>query len=48
MPYEYGSIDLGIKNSFKTEGLIRSVQGFIIAVLGCTAFCRSKIWLKVD
>jgi len=34
MAYEYGSIDLGIKNPFKVEGLIRSIQGLIITVLG--------------
>jgi hypothetical protein len=32
--YEYGSIDLGIKNPFKIEGLIRSIKGLIIFVLG--------------
>lgn len=46
MAYEYGSIDLGIKNPFKAEGLIRSVQGLIIFVLG--VYCLLSVQNLVE
>ena len=37
MAFEYGSIDLGIRNPFRIEGAIRSVAGALIAILGIVA-----------
>ena len=37
MAYEYGSIDLGIRNPFRIEGAIRTIAGMIIAGLGLVA-----------
>lgn len=37
MAFDYGSIDLGIRNPFRTEGAIRSVGGLIIVGLGVLA-----------
>ena len=34
MAFDYGSIDLGLKNPFKTEGAIVAVRGTIQAILG--------------
>ena len=34
MSFDYGSIDLGIKNPFKTEGKISIIRGIIIVALG--------------
>lgn len=40
MAYEYGSIDLGIRNPFRLEGGIRAAGGLVIAGLG--------LWLLLD
>ena len=37
MAFDYGSIDLGITNPFRTEGLIRAVSGVPILLLGIVA-----------
>ncbi len=37
MAFDYGSIDLGIRNPFRTEGTVRSVAGTLVAVLGIVA-----------
>ncbi len=37
MAYEYGSIDLGIRNPFRLEGAVRTVAGVIIGALGLFA-----------
>jgi len=34
MSFDYGSIDLGIKNPFKTEGKIIALQGIIQSIIG--------------
>ena len=34
MSFEYGSIDLGIRNPFKVEGWLRSARGIIVTLLG--------------
>lgn len=34
MAFDYGSIDLGLKNPFKKEGAAGAVRGIIVAVLG--------------
>ncbi len=34
MAYDYGSESLGIRNPFKTEGLLRSVRGLLVSLLG--------------
>ena len=40
MAYEYGSIDLGIRNPFRIEGAVLTVAGVIIAGLGLIALLR--------
>ena len=40
MAYEYGSIDLGIRNPFRIEGAVLAVAGVIIAGLGLIALLR--------
>lgn len=37
MAFDYGSIDLGITNPFRTEGLIRAISGIPILLLGVLA-----------
>jgi hypothetical protein len=37
MAYEYGSIDLGIRNPFRIEGAVRTLAGLVIAALGLIA-----------
>ena len=37
MAYEYGSIDLGIKNPFKFEGIVHAISGIVVSSLGITA-----------
>lgn len=34
MAFDYGSIDLGLKNPFKTEGTVTAIRGTIQAILG--------------
>ncbi|TYK64235.1 hypothetical protein [Colwellia echini] len=34
MAFDYGSIDLGLKNPFKTEGLVTAVRGVVQTILG--------------
>lgn len=34
MAFDYGSIDLGLKNPFKTEGLVTSVRGVVQSLFG--------------
>ncbi len=34
MAYDYGSESLGIRNPFKAEGLLRSVRGLLVSLLG--------------
>lgn len=34
MAFDYGSINLGIKNPFKTEGAVKIARGSVVAVLG--------------
>ncbi|MBT7444724.1 MAG: hypothetical protein HN790_12250 [Methylococcales bacterium] len=42
MAYEYGSNDLGIKNPFRVEGLVRGIQGFLISGLGIYGLLQVK------
>ncbi|WP_305829353.1 hypothetical protein [Photobacterium leiognathi] len=37
MAFDYGSIDLGLKNPFKTEGKITAARGIVIVCLGVYA-----------
>ena len=34
MAFDYGSIDLGLKNPFKKEGLVTTIRGAIVSVFG--------------
>lgn len=34
MAFDYGSIDLGLKNPFKKEGAVTAIRGVIVALLG--------------
>lgn len=34
MAFDYGSIDLGLKNPFKTEGLVTSIRGVVQSLFG--------------
>ena len=40
MAFDYGSIDLGLKNPFKKEGIVNSVRGGIQFFIGLY-FCGS-------
>src|SRR5262245_23162482 len=40
MAYEYGSIDLGIRNPFRIEGAVRTLAGIVIAGLGLIELLR--------
>ena len=42
MAFEYGSDTLGIKNPFKFEGLILTVRGVIVTILGIIALLAVK------
>ncbi|MCW8880637.1 MAG: hypothetical protein OQK51_26545 [Kangiellaceae bacterium] len=42
MAFEYGSDTLGIKNPFKFEGLVLTVRGLIVTVLGVIALMEVK------
>ena len=42
MAFEYGSDTLGIKNPFKFEGLILTIRGVIVTVLGVVALLAVK------
>jgi hypothetical protein len=37
MAFDYGSIDLGIRNPFRTEGTVRSIAGALVMALGIVA-----------
>ena len=37
MAFEYGSIDLGIRNPFRIEGIVRAASGAFILILGVTS-----------
>ncbi|MGB1197695.1 MAG: hypothetical protein ACPG46_01525 [Thalassotalea sp.] len=34
MAFDYGSIDLGLKNPFKKEGLVTAIRGGIVSIIG--------------
>lgn len=34
MAFDYGSIDLGLKNPFKKEGAVNTVRGVVVSILG--------------
>lgn len=42
MSYEYGSIDLGIRNPFRAEGLVKAVGGVLTAGLGLISLLLVK------
>lgn len=42
MAYQYGSIDLGIKNPYRIEGAIRAIQGLIVTGLGVSALLQVR------
>ena len=48
MAYDFGANTLGIKNPFKTEGLIKSVTGAAISVLGIISLLDVADSLKTD
>lgn len=48
MAYDYGSIDLGIRNPFKKEGAVKAVRGLIIAALGIYLLMTAVAVVKDD
>lgn len=48
MAYDYGSESLGIRNPFKTEGLLRAIRGFLVALLGIYPLLQVASVVKQD
>ncbi|QFI36871.1 hypothetical protein FR932_02965 [Moritella marina ATCC 15381] len=48
MAYDFGANTLGIKNPFKTEGLVKSIAGAAICILGIISLLSVSASLKVD
>ncbi|MDX2320502.1 MAG: hypothetical protein QNK26_07875, partial [Moritella sp.] len=48
MAYDFGANTLGIKNPFKTEGLVKSIAGTAICILGVISLLGVADSLKVD
>lgn len=48
MAFDYGSIDLGLKNPFKTEGAITAIRGTIQVVLGLYLLLTAASMVKND
>ena len=48
MAFDYGSIDLGLKNPFKLEGKVKAVRGLIEAVVGVSLLVTASSSVKDD
>ncbi|PWW34931.1 hypothetical protein DFO83_11093 [Idiomarina loihiensis] len=48
MAFDYGSIDLGLKNPFKTEGLVTSLRGLIQSLVGVYLLVEGAGSVKQD
>lgn len=48
MAYDFGANTLGIKNPFKTEGLVKSIAGVVICLMGIFPLLDVADALKVD
>jgi len=48
MAYDYGSESLGIRNPFKTEGLLRAVRGALVSLLGIYPLLQVASVIKED
>ncbi|GHG69120.1 hypothetical protein GCM10010919_18780 [Alishewanella longhuensis] len=48
MAYDYGSESLGIRNPFKTEGLLRAIRGFLVSMLGIYPLLQVASIIKQD
>ena len=46
MAFDYGSIDLGLKNPFKLEGKVKAVRGLIEAVVGVSLLVTASSSVK--
>lgn len=48
MAFDYGSINLGIKNPFKKEGLINTIGGVLVAFIGVYLLVQAASSVKQD
>ncbi len=48
MAFDYGSIDLGLKNPFKKQGLVTAIRGLIQALLGLYLLINAASVVKDD
>ncbi|MCA2018541.1 hypothetical protein LDJ79_20670 [Vibrio tritonius] len=48
MAFDYGSINLGIKNPFKKEGVINTIGGVIVALIGVYLLVQAAASVKQD
>ncbi|WP_299195873.1 hypothetical protein [uncultured Amphritea sp.] len=48
MAFDYGSIDLGLKNPFKKEGAVTTVRGLIVTALGVYLLIEAASTVKAD
>ena len=48
MAFDYGSIDLGLKNPFKTEGKITAIRGAIQTIAGIALLVIAASSVKSD
>ena len=48
MAFDYGSINLGIKNPFKKEGLINTIGGVLVALIGVYLLVQAASSVKQD
>lgn len=48
MAFDYGSIDLGLKNPFKTEGLVTSIRGVVQSLFGVYLLIAGAGTVKED
>lgn len=46
MAFDYGSIDLGLKNPFKTEGKVGAITGVLVALLGVMLLLMAAAQVK--
>lgn len=46
MAFDYGSIDLGLKNPFKTEGKVGAISGLLVALLGVVLLLMAAAQVK--
>ncbi|MBY5992190.1 hypothetical protein [Ferrimonas balearica] len=48
MAYEHGSLDLGIRNPFRFEGVVRTTRGVVVALLGLVLLLQVAEAVKAD